>query len=477
MQRLSFLFSIFTLYLSIIFAQDFQVTNMNGYVVENPKFSIANGNVYLTFATNTKLYKFPVSGPQTPISDPINFDPSFWGPSVVDIAASGNYVYTIVNDYKYPYFIERIGYSSNAALDWNNFTIDTIQLTNYIPIRWDVPKVIVSSQGNPYFFYYVFENQNDTSGLYLYTFGGYKKLDVYSPTARYEYGISPFVITKNNVDHIYVAYFIDSSYYFIHSSDGGQNFSQPKIIQNFKVMWPSDWFRSRFQLDNNGKLYFYYFYRYFGMPGPGQPPEDKMYHLVTSSTDWGTNWSEPILIDTNFYDLDFRIVENMFVKSYVEQNNLYIQSSTDLINWSDRVRVNSVDSSVMADFSTEVYNNKLAFAWKDHRTGNDEIFYRLMDIPTDVVENTIPAQFNLYQNFPNPFNPITTISFTLNQKAKTSLRVFDIFGKLVKEILNDELEAGEYNLEFNANGLSSGTYFYQLTSGNFRETKKMILIK
>lgn len=61
MQRLSFLFSIFTLYLSIIFAQDFQVTNMNGYVVENPKFSIANGNVYLTFATNTKLYKFPVS--------------------------------------------------------------------------------------------------------------------------------------------------------------------------------------------------------------------------------------------------------------------------------------------------------------------------------------------------------------------------------------------------------------------------------
>jgi len=68
-------------------AQDYQVTNMQGYVVETPKFSIANDIVYLTFRTNTKLYKFPATGPQSPISNPIRFDPTFWGPNAVDIAA------------------------------------------------------------------------------------------------------------------------------------------------------------------------------------------------------------------------------------------------------------------------------------------------------------------------------------------------------------------------------------------------------
>jgi len=74
-------------------------------------------------------------------------------------------------------------------------------------------------------------------------------------------------------------------------------------------------------------------------------------------------------------------------------------------------------------------------------------------------------------------NPTTIISFVIKQKAKTSLRVYDIFGKLVGEIVNDELDAGKYSYELNGSNLSSGVYYYQLTSGNFKETKKMILIK
>ncbi len=468
---LSFLFFLSNL----IYSQDFQVTNMQGYSVETPKFSIVDGNTYLTFALNTKLYKFPATGPQSPISNPITIDPNYWGPDAVDIAAFGNNVYVLANDFSYPVYIEKISYSTNGGLDWNNYTIDTIQNMNYIPVRGDLPRVIVSRKGTPYFFYYVFNNSNDTSGLYMYANGVKKKLDLNIPRARYEYGICPFVVTRSNVDHIYVSYFIDSSYYFIHSSDDGQTFSQPQVIKSFFVLWASDSWRPRFQIDNSNKLYFYYSYMDFGQPG--QPPENKNYHLLTTSTDWGMTWSPSILIDTNFYDIDFRIVDNKFVKSYSEEKNIYLQSSSDLINWTDPTRVNTVDSSVVGGFETQVYNGKLALAWKDNRTGYEEIFYRLMDVPTKVNETKIPNHFTLYQNFPNPFNPTTTISFTLNQKAKTKLRVYDLFGKLVRELINDELNAGDYNIEFSGRDLSAGVYFYQLISGKYKATHKMILLK
>jgi hypothetical protein len=477
MNKLFSPFFIILLTATFLSSQDFQVTNMQGYVVENPKFSIANGNAYLTFATNTKLYKFPATGPQSPISNPINFDPNFWGPAAVDIAAYGNYIYTIAYDFNSTVWVTKIGLSTNGGMDWVNYIIDTVTISNWIPLRADLPRVIVSDQGVPYFFYYVFENERDTSGLYLYSFGTPKrKVDVNIPRVRNEDGIAPFVVTRNNVDHLYVAYYIDSSFYYVHSTDLGQTFSQPQKIQSFWVMWPPDEWRARFQVDNSGKMYFYYYYQDFGQPG--QPPEDKMYHLVTYSTDWGVSWSAPILIDTNFYDIDFRVVGNKFVKSYFDFRDLYLQSSSDLLNWTERIRVNTVDTSVVGGgFETEIYDNKLAFAWKDNRTGHDEIFYRLMEIPTKVDENSIPLNFTLYQNYPNPFNPTTIISFVIKQKAKTSLRVYDIFGKFVGEIVNDELDAGKYSYEFNGSNLSSGVYYYQLSSGNFKETKKMILIK
>ena len=88
-----------------------------------------------------------------------------------------------------------------------------------------------------------------------------------------------------------------------------------------------------------------------------------------------------------------------------------------------------------------------------------------------------PNTFSLEQNFPNPFNPVTKISFSIPQSANTKLTVFDISGKQVAELVNGELEAGTYNIDFDASHLASGTYFYKMESGSFVEVKKMILIK
>lgn len=90
----------------------------------------------------------------------------------------------------------------------------------------------------------------------------------------------------------------------------------------------------------------------------------------------------------------------------------------------------------------------------------------------------IPANFFLAQNFPNPFNPSTTIRFGLPGEAVVTLRIFNILGQEVATLLNSEqMSAGSYNVDFNASKLTSGTYIYQLNYNNQTVTKKMLLMK
>ena len=97
--------------------------------------------------------------------------------------------------------------------------------------------------------------------------------------------------------------------------------------------------------------------------------------------------------------------------------------------------------------------------------------------PASVENETIPIAFQVYQNYPNPFNPKTTITFSLPATCNTSLKIFNALGEKVEVILDKELTPGTYEVEWNANNFSSGIYFYQLKSGSFIQTKKMLLIK
>lgn len=93
------------------------------------------------------------------------------------------------------------------------------------------------------------------------------------------------------------------------------------------------------------------------------------------------------------------------------------------------------------------------------------------------LENEIPAEAELYLNYPNPFNPETTISYKLNTPGKVSLMIFDVLGREVAELVNDDKSAGWYEVKVDGSKLSSGLYFYQLRSGSFIDTKKLTLIK
>ena len=99
--------------------------------------------------------------------------------------------------------------------------------------------------------------------------------------------------------------------------------------------------------------------------------------------------------------------------------------------------------------------------------------------PTDVEQDqsVVPDDFSLLQNFPNPFNPITTIKYQIPISGLITLKVYNVLGNEIASLVNEEKPVGSYNVEFDATNYPSGIYFYILQTGSFIETKKMVLMK
>lgn len=93
------------------------------------------------------------------------------------------------------------------------------------------------------------------------------------------------------------------------------------------------------------------------------------------------------------------------------------------------------------------------------------------------ISTEVPNGFTLKQNFPNPFNPSTKISFSIPKESFTSLIIYDNLGREVSRLVNERLNSGVYEVNFNAANLNSGTYFYKISAGNFSSVKKMTLVK
>ena len=131
-------------------------------------------------------------------------------------------------------------------------------------------------------------------------------------------------------------------------------------------------------------------------------------------------------------------------------------------------------------------SNENEYSYTDNYFVDNEIQYRLKQIDTDgnykfyysnILDINIPSEFSLKQNYPNPFNPLTIIGFTLKERCQVSLRVYDILGREVYTLVNEFLDAGFHEIEFNAEALNSGVYFYRIVAGNYIDTKKMTLLR
>lgn len=141
--------------------------------------------------------------------------------------------------------------------------------------------------------------------------------------------------------------------------------------------------------------------------------------------------------------------------------------------------------TIISDTSLALYNleSNKKFYWRvkaNNQLGwseysNVETFsinLTSIDNDFDLIQN-----YSLSPNYPNPFNPTTTISYQLPKTGNVNIKVFDILGREVATLINEEKPAGSYNVEFNGSGLASGIYFYQIKSGEFIQTMKMILLK
>lgn len=202
-----------------------------------------------------------------------------------------------------------------------------------------------------------------------------------------------------------------------------------------------------------------------------------------------SRWSGDTMPEWLVYDLgDVQIIHQSKLSFYNWNAgriyNYSLQVSSDSIQWSS-VRTNI--PSALEEWSIEeigpiearfikvifVANNQNAWAglWESE-------FWGHLKVPTNIEDEEItPTSFVLEQNYPNPFNPSTMIRFSLPSTSNVRLTIYNTLGELIMTLAEGNYEAGTYDVEFSASGISSGIYFYRIEAGNFAETKKMIVMK
>jgi hypothetical protein len=191
------------------------------------------------------------------------------------------------------------------------------------------------------------------------------------------------------------------------------------------------------------------------------------YYGVFLSTNNGTSWSA---VNSGLTD--------QYIKSLaVSGSNLFAGTESGVFlstnNGTNWTAVNSglTNSHVL---SLAVSGTNLFVG-----TGGGVFRRSLSDMITSIesFSTGMPGHFNLEQNYPNPFNPTTTIKYSLPQQTFVSLSIYDLLGREIVILVNEEKDAGTHSIKFNGSNLSSGIYLYRIQSGSFWETKKLILIK
>lgn len=204
-----------------------------------------------------------------------------------------------------------------------------------------------------------------------------------------------------------------------------------------------------------------------GVISGGSPTFTNGYILKT--TDGGTTWVVKLgNLAASALHISFYHTPNTI--SVVGNNGVILRSDDAGNNW---ILQSNQSGDFLYDVDFSDINNGIA-------VGKNGCIVRtttggLVSISPVSIET--PESFSLKQNYPNPFNPSTKISFDIKNSTFATLKVFDMNGREVKTLVNENLAAGSYEINFNASDLNSGVYFYVIRTNEFTETKKMMLVK
>jgi photosystem II stability/assembly factor-like uncharacterized protein len=153
-------------------------------------------------------------------------------------------------------------------------------------------------------------------------------------------------------------------------------------------------------------------------------------------------------------------------------------SSDSLFNSTIKDSTIAMDSTVFSGFPNGYYYWKVAGINIGGTGAYSSVWkFQVNSSGINMVSSVIPKEYKLYNNYPNPFNPTTKIKFDILKNGLTKITVYDMLGREIKTLINENLTAGSYEVEWNATNFSSGIYFYKMTSGNFTSIKKMVLLK
>jgi hypothetical protein len=199
----------------------------------------------------------------------------------------------------------------------------------------------------------------------------------------------------------------------------------------------------------------------------GNPFEPLIYHV--SLLYKNNNTEKCVLFTDTIQSLD--TVPTSFLRGFVIDN---ISNGTDSFYvqlFIDTVCVDDGDYFMGGIY----YDNSSAGLGDGPHSNNTKVFFSKSK--TDSKHTLVPDKYELSQNYPNPFNPSTTIKYALPKDGLVSIKIYDITGREIKNLVNEVKQAGYHTVLFNASNLSSGMYFYRIQSGDFIQTKKMVLIK
>jgi len=190
-------------------------------------------------------------------------------------------------------------------------------------------------------------------------------------------------------------------------------------------------------------------------------------------------------VDTSFVPVELISFKGMYSNDKItlswqtatELNNkgFEIQKSIEKKSWLTIGFVNG--SGTTSESRVYSYQDNSVFAEKN--------YYRLKQLDfdgtfqySDVIDVSVPIEkFSLSQNFPNPFNPSTTIRYTIHEKSFIRISIYDVKGEKISDLVNEEKDRGFYSVEINSKNLSSGVYFYRIVTEDYVNTKKMLLLK
>lgn len=211
---------------------------------------------------------------------------------------------------------------------------------------------------------------------------------------------------------------------------------------------------------------------------------------INTDEDYYDSWS-----DTT--ELEWSANDDSMTMVFLYWDDYYYEEDSDTINFAYNVENDTLNINATMDFCEMVddfyYGD--CYEMMSMQLGIEDIQDIVMEIDMTmsyageltVLENGIvPETVHLYSNYPNPFNPVTTIRFDVVEtqqvgnpalSGSTSLQIFDITGRMVETLVNEKLEPGQHEIQWDASQHSSGVYFLRMNAASFTKTQKMILLK